>query len=173
MSYRKTLKDLASLKRPWVTENLWNNWKTYQMFVGRKKIIQNKPTAWLRNIFLLLQSSGLLCSRHIMFRIILLIIFPSCTSFSDFVFSEDQSTCILSNYLRISILYIIIFQQTAEVLGNLTDFFFFSFLLLYLMPKLNKLIISQGLYQKLSCSAGIYFQGRKGNLFFLKVRVIS
>ena len=125
MSYRKTLKDLASLKRPWVTENLWNNWKTYQTFVGQKKIIQNKPTAWLRNIFLLLQY------RHIMFHIILHIIFPSCTSFSDFVFSENQSTCILFNYLRISILFIIIFQQTAEVLGNLTDFFFFFFFHFY------------------------------------------
>ena len=60
-----------------------------------------------------------------MFHIILHIIFPSCTSFSDFVFSENQSACILFNYLRISILHIIIFQQTAEVLGNLTDLSFY------------------------------------------------
>ena len=58
-----------------------------------------------------------------MFHIILHIIFPCWTSFSDFAFSE--STCILINYLRISILYIAIFQQTAEVLGNLTDYWFF------------------------------------------------
>ena len=127
MSHRKTLEDLVSLKRLWITEHLWNNWKTYQTFVGQKKIIQNKPTAWLRNIFLLLQSSGLLWAYnviHIMFHII----FPSCTLFSDFVFSENHSTCILFNYLRISIWYIIIFQQTAEILGNLTDFFFFFFI---------------------------------------------
>ena len=43
---------------------------------------------------------------------------------SDFVFSENQSTCILFNYLRISILYITIFNQTAEVLGNLTEILF-------------------------------------------------
>ena len=31
------------------------------------------------------------------------------------------------------------------------------------MPKLNKLIMSRGLYQKLSGSAGIHFQERKEN----------
>ena len=124
----------------------------------------------------------MVCFRYIMFHIILHILFPSCTSFSDFVFSESQSTCILFNFLRISILCIIIFQQTAEFLGNLTDFLFiFIWLLSYFvtictsafMPKLNKLIISRGLYQKLSGSVGVHFQARKENLFFTKVRVIS
>ena len=141
---------------------MWNNWKTYQTFVGQKKIIQNKPTAWLRNIFLLLQY------RHIMFHIILHIIFPSCTSFSDFVFSENQSTCILFNYLRISILFIIIFQQTAEVLGNLTDFFlFFIFTtVFYVKVKLVDHItrsISQIIWFR-----GNSFPGTKGKFIFPK-----
>ena len=50
-------------------------------------------------------------------------------------------------------------------------FFIFMWLLLYFlticttvfMPKLKKLIISRGLYQKLSGSAGIYFQEQKEN----------
>ena len=122
MSHRKSLKDLASLERPWVTENLWKIWKTYQTFVWQNN--SEQTNCMIEKYFLAFTINVLLCSRHIMFHIILHIIFPSNTLFSDFVFSENQSNCILFYYLRISILCILIFQQTTEVLGNLTDFFF-------------------------------------------------
>ena len=89
LSHPKTLKDLASLERPWVTENLWKNWRTYQTFVGEKKIIQNKPTArWkLFSCFY----NQVVCFRR-MFHILLHIIFPSYISFTDFAFSNFNFT---------------------------------------------------------------------------------
>ena len=120
LSHWKTLKTLSNGKLAKQLKNLANVRRT-------EKNNSKQTNCMIEKYFLAFTIKWF----ALMFHIILHIIFPSCTSFSDFVFSENQSTCILFNCLPISILYIIVFQQTAEVLGNLTDFlchFYYCFL---------------------------------------------
>ena len=103
-------------ERPWVTEKPWKTF-SHRKFVKKtekpikssldKKNNSKQTNCMIGKYFFVLTIKWFVWG--IMFHIILHIIVTSCTSFSDFVFSENQPTCILFNYLRISILYLIIF----------------------------------------------------------------